>query len=118
MIFVLPPSMTELKKRLIERGREGEERIKSRMEAAIDEMELAARYNYVVVNDNLDECVDEVRKIIRICRVAGVEFGGTVCCRTPEEVIDIILICKNENVKIAQTMFLRKPDEARKIIIE
>ena len=65
MIFVLPPSMSELKKRLIERGREGEERIKSRMEAAIDEMELAARYNYVVVNDNLDECVDEVRKIIK-----------------------------------------------------
>lgn len=65
MIFVLPPSMAELKKRLIERGREGEDRIKSRMEAAIDEMELAARYNYVVVNDNLDECVDEVRKIIK-----------------------------------------------------
>ena len=65
MIFVLPPSMSELKKRLIERGREGEDRIKSRMEAAIDEMELAARYNYVVVNDNLDECVDEVRKIIK-----------------------------------------------------
>ena len=65
MIFVLPPSMAELKKRLVERGREDEERIKSRMEAAIDEMELAARYNYVVVNDNLDECVDEVRKIIK-----------------------------------------------------
>ena len=65
MIYDLPPSMSELKKRLIERGREGEERIKSRMEAAIDEMELAARYNYVVVNDNLDECVDEVRKIIK-----------------------------------------------------
>jgi len=64
MIFVLPPSMEELKKRLVERGREGEDRIKSRMDAAIGELELAARYNYVVVNDKLEECVDDVRKII------------------------------------------------------
>lgn len=64
MIFVLPPSMEELKKRLIERGREGESSIKARMEAAKAELELAARYNYVIVNDNLQRCVDEVRDII------------------------------------------------------
>lgn len=65
MIFVLPPSMTELKKRLIERGRENKECIMSRMEAAREELELAARYNYVIVNDDLSRCVEEVRDIIK-----------------------------------------------------
>ncbi len=65
MIFVLPPSMEELKKRLVERGREGETCIKNRMEAARAELELAARYNYVIVNDSLSRCVEEVRDIIK-----------------------------------------------------
>lgn len=65
MIFVLPPSMEELKKRLIERGREGEDSIQNRMEVARGELELAARYNYVVVNDSLETCVNEVREIIK-----------------------------------------------------
>ncbi len=64
MIFVLPPSMEELKKRLVERGREDGDRIKTRMEVARGEMELAARYNYVIVNDDLSRCVEEARTII------------------------------------------------------
>lgn len=65
MIFVLPPSMEELKKRLVERGREGEACILGRMEAARAELELAARYDYVLVNDSLERCVGEVKAIIR-----------------------------------------------------
>ena len=65
MIFVLPPSMKELKKRLIERGREGEEHIVARMRVAMCELELAARYNYVIINDDLSKCVEEVRDIIK-----------------------------------------------------
>ncbi len=64
MIFILPPSMKELKKRLTERGREGEDLIIERMKVAIGEMELAKRYNYVIINDDLDKCVGEVRDII------------------------------------------------------
>lgn len=65
MIFVLPPSMGELRKRLVERGREDEERINSRMKTALGELELAERYNYIVVNDDLENCIEAVKKIIR-----------------------------------------------------
>lgn len=65
LIFVLPPSMEELKKRLIERGREGAESIQNRMEVAKGELELAAQYNFVIINDDLDHCVDEVREFIK-----------------------------------------------------
>ncbi len=65
LIFVLPPSMEELKKRLIERGREGQESIIKRMEVAKHELELAAQYNFVIINDDLDHCVEEVREFIK-----------------------------------------------------
>ncbi len=65
LIFVLPPSMEELKKRLIERGREGEESIQNRMEVAKQELELAAQYNFVIINDDLHKCVEEVREFIK-----------------------------------------------------
>lgn len=65
LIFVLPPSMEELKKRLTERGREGTESIQNRMEVAKQELELAAQYNYVIINDDLDKCVEEVREFIK-----------------------------------------------------
>ena len=64
MIFIVPPSMKELKKRLEERGREDEEQIKERMQASKWEFAQAPRYNYICVNDDLEECVEEVRRII------------------------------------------------------
>ena len=65
LIFVLPPSMEELKKRLIERGREGTESIIKRMKVAKHELELAAQYNFVIINDDLNHCVEEVREFIK-----------------------------------------------------
>ena len=65
MIFVVPPSMKELKKRLTERGRESESQIKVRMETARRELELAPRYDYVIINDTLENCVEEMRDVIR-----------------------------------------------------
>lgn len=65
MIFVVPPSMKELKKRLTERGRESESQIKVRMETARRELELAPRYDYVIINDTLENCVKEMRDVIR-----------------------------------------------------
>lgn len=64
LIFVIPPSMKELKKRLTERGRETEEQIKERLDSAKWEFEQSGKYNYIVVNDDLDRCVDEVCKIL------------------------------------------------------
>ena len=61
---MLPPSMSELKKRLEERGRENEEQIAERLAAAKWEFEQALKYNYIVVNDELQTCVDEVVGIL------------------------------------------------------
>lgn len=63
MIFVAPPSMEELKRRLCTRGTEGEDKICKRMEAALHEMTFLPAFDYVIVNDHLDEAV---RKFLAI----------------------------------------------------
>lgn len=60
LMFIVPPSMKELKKRLTERGRENEEQIEERLQAAQWEFGEALKYNKIFINDNLDECVQEV----------------------------------------------------------
>ncbi len=65
MIFILPPSLKELKRRLTARGTEDEATVKKRLDAAIREMEQAFQYDYVVVNDALPIAVEDVRAIIR-----------------------------------------------------
>lgn len=64
LIFIIPPSMKELKRRLEERGRETEEQIQERLRTAMWEFEQASKYSYIVVNDDLQACVDEVSGII------------------------------------------------------
>ncbi len=65
LIFVVPPSMAELKNRLVTRGREGEESINARLERAKEELELARQYDYILLNDDLAESVEELRNIIK-----------------------------------------------------
>lgn len=64
MIFVVPPSMTELYSRLVTRGREELGEIKNRISIARDEYKKAGVYNYIVINDKLEDSVSEVRRII------------------------------------------------------
>lgn len=63
-IFILPPSVEILEKRLRNRGTETEEAIKERMKAAEYELTFADKYDYTVVNDELDDAVNEVLTII------------------------------------------------------
>lgn len=63
-IFVLPPSFKELRKRLTERNTETQEVIDRRIERAYEEVELIDNYDYILINDNLDEAVDTFRAII------------------------------------------------------
>jgi len=63
-IFLLPPSIEVLEKRLRGRGTDPEEEIKTRMEIANKEMSFKDIYKYNVVNDDLEVCVDEIDKII------------------------------------------------------
>lgn len=65
LLFVTPPSAEELKKRLQGRGTETEEVINERMRRAADESELMERYEYLVINDQLEKCVEEVHQLIQ-----------------------------------------------------
>ena len=64
MIFVVPPSMEELYSRLVNRGREEKSEIAKRIEIANGELSKASVYNYIVINDKLEESVKEGRRII------------------------------------------------------
>ncbi len=65
MIFLVPPSADELKKRLISRGTEDTETIEKRLARAYEETEFIGKYNYVVVNDTVDKCADNLNDIIQ-----------------------------------------------------
>lgn len=60
LIFLIPPSMTELKSRLINRGRESTEEIEERINAAKWELSQADKYTAHIVNNELDKCVNDV----------------------------------------------------------
>ena len=64
-IFLVPPSMQTLEDRLRKRSSETEEEIQSRLTIALGEMKHAAEYDYIVVNDRLDDAVSDIRAIIR-----------------------------------------------------
>jgi len=64
MIFVLPPSLTVLEERLRDRGTETEETLNKRFNKAVEEIKKAVKYDYIIVNDNLDEAVTEFNSII------------------------------------------------------
>ena len=70
-IFIMPPSMNELKIRIKNRGTESESELKKRFEASYKEINYVSRYNYIVVNDKLGEAIEKVKSIIiaEKCRI-------------------------------------------------
>lgn len=66
LLYVMPPSVEELKKRLVGRGTETEEVINQRLSRANEEAEGIENYDYIVINDNLRVCVDELHSIISV----------------------------------------------------
>ena len=71
-VFILPPSYEVLEQRLRSRGQDDEAAIARRLAAAGQEIDAFERYDYAVVNDYLDGCVEELKSIVRAarCRVA------------------------------------------------
>ena len=101
-IFIMPPSMEELKERLIKRNTETKDKILERFKTAYNEINEFTKYNYVVVNDKVDKAVDKVKSIITAekCRVDRIE---EIYLNTKEEFIHEGLIEEefvNEDVKI------------------
>ena len=93
-IFIMPPSLKELVRRLKTRGTETNEKILKRFHAAYKEINEVTKYNYVVVNDRLDDAVEKVESILKAekCRVDRIE---EVFLDTKEEEIHELLM--NEN---------------------
>ena len=65
LIFLTPPTVDELERRLVSRGTETAEVIRERMARAKEESAYMKEYDYVVINDDLDECVENVHQLIR-----------------------------------------------------
>ena len=63
LVFVLPPSFDELRRRLLGRQTEDMETVSRRLETARQEMQAAYDYDYIVVNDRLEDAVDELKAI-------------------------------------------------------
>ena len=64
LIFIMPPSVEELERRLRGRGDTPEDQIRMRMERAVWEMDQRSWYDHVVVNDDAERCAEEILKII------------------------------------------------------
>ena len=78
-IFLAPPSLKELKKRIIGRGTETDEDIKIRMNNAKKELEYIKDYDYIVINDHLNSAITSVNEIInaekhKVFREENLEF--------------------------------------------
>ena len=92
-IFIMPPSMKELKKRLIERDTESSEKILERFKTAYKEINEATKYNYVVINDKVENAAKKIECILEAekCRVDRIEDFDL---NTEEELIHELLVEK------------------------
>lgn len=68
-MFVCPPSLEVLKKRLSARGTESPQVLKERLDAAIGEIKRAPEYDYIIINDKLENAVEDAAKVINIGRL-------------------------------------------------
>ncbi len=64
-IFIHPPSLSELKKRLIKRGTESEQSLQKRLERAKKELKYADTFDYVIVNDDLEHACKQVQAVLK-----------------------------------------------------
>lgn len=69
LVFVCPPSMEELKNRLVGRGTETLDVINGRLRRAVEESKGMDKYDYLLINDDLEECVDTLHETIRCERM-------------------------------------------------
>jgi guanylate kinase len=75
LVFVLPPSASELGRRLSRRGSEGEHETQTRLRTALSELAAAAEFDFVIVNDDLDTALGALESIIRAERYRVTRAG-------------------------------------------
>ena len=63
-VFILPPSVEELRRRIVSRGQNTESEVETRISIAVEEMKYKDSYDYRVINDSLENCVNDIFEII------------------------------------------------------
>lgn len=102
-IFIMPPSMKELKKRLVGRGTESKDKVLGRFKTAYQEINQVTQYNYVVTNDTVCNAVNKIEAILisEKCRVDRIE--QVYLANEEEEIHELLMDDKlfvNEDIKI------------------
>ncbi len=77
-VFIMPPSLTELERRLKGRGTETEEDVLRRLKIAETEMSRAKEYDYIVINDDIQTCVNDILSILNAERLKYDRMKNTV----------------------------------------
>lgn len=78
LVFILPPSLPELERRLRNRGTETEEKIRERTAQAYNEISTASQYDYYIVNGELDKAVEDLISLLRADRLRRERCEGLV----------------------------------------
>ena len=90
LVFVMPPSFEELRRRLTGRGTENEETVRRRLSNASREMEAAKQYDYIVVNQTVEDAADQLEQIVCAAKhtakylrefIDEVEYDAETCCK-------------------------------------
>lgn len=89
LVFIVPPTAGELKKRLIGRGTETEDVIEKRLKRAFEESEGMDSYDYILVNDTVDKCVEDLHGLIQSqhLRTCG---SGELICQMKKELKELV----------------------------
>lgn len=74
LIFILPPSMDELRHRLRQRGTEDEETISKRINRALEELDLIEYYDYVVMNNDIEKAKKDIEMIVEVQKMKAFNF--------------------------------------------
>lgn len=99
LIFIMAPSMTEVKRRIISRGSDTKEQIINRFKVAYNEINEVNNYNYVVVNDDIDKAVAKIDAIL-ISEKLRVDRIEEIAVENQEEIIHELLMDKEfDNTK-------------------
>lgn len=78
LVFLMPPNLEELKNRLTNRNTETEIAIESRLKRAKEEIELIGKYDYLVINDEVDEAIQKIISIVNAERLKPLRSQNTI----------------------------------------
>lgn len=99
-IFILPPSMSELRRRLICRGTETKDKVLSRFKKAYQEINEVKDYNYVVVNDTVENAVQKITSILIASKCSVDRIENIYLDNQEEEIHEILMDKTFENREI------------------